>query len=289
MPDVEDVSYSREATIQAFRDYYRFLVELYMDGSYIIEPPEGGWPSISPEFQKASGKSDEVIALLRNLPYIRSDCPNDEFHPPQAAPGCYWADWQSLAVDTVTDAAATKQPYMMSAEEGLKVTTEGAEWENVPSHVIGLTSGHRENKIFLLDTKLGIIHWPECDGGGDYRHNYDDDPSFIDPVYDVDEHVPENEQEWRSEPAWAIADLLELFKMQYRKLKWIPVNTQQVVATDFSFDKSQDGMIPMLQGIFREHGWSLEQEEATHYRKRECMEAVDAALKERYPSFEGWV
>lgn len=44
----------------------------------------------------------------------------------------------------------------------------------------------------------------------------------------------------------------------------------------------------MLQGIFREHGWSLEQGGA-HYRKRECLEAVETALKERYPSFGGWV
>lgn len=49
---------------------------------------------------------------------------------------------------------------------------------------------------------------------------------------------------------------------------------------------SEDGMIPMPQGIFREHGWSLEQ--AAHYRKRECLQAVETALEERYPRFEGF-
>jgi hypothetical protein len=37
----------------------------------------------------------------------------------------------------------------------------------------------------------------------------------------------------------------------------------------------------MLQDIFREHGWSLEQGGA-HYRKRECLEALKKALTTEY-------
>jgi hypothetical protein len=28
----------------------------------------------------------------------------------------------------------------------------------VPAHVVGLTYGDRENKTFLLDTELGVVH-----------------------------------------------------------------------------------------------------------------------------------
>lgn len=71
--DPEATVYSHDVTIAAFRDYYRFLVESYMDPIELIEPPEGGWPSITSDFQCAFGRSDEVIKLLRHLLYIRSD------------------------------------------------------------------------------------------------------------------------------------------------------------------------------------------------------------------------
>jgi hypothetical protein len=38
-------------------------------------------------------------------------------------------------------------------------------------------------------------------------------------------------------------------------------------------------MISMLQEIYREHGWP----DLDRYRKRECLEAVQEALEERYP------
>ncbi|QSZ28537.1 hypothetical protein DSL72_003035 [Monilinia vaccinii-corymbosi] len=185
MPDLDEISYSREATIDAFRDYYRFLFDLYMEDSDIIEPPKGGWPTLSPEF-----------GHLAN---------------------CYWADWQSLADIGSVEAGVD----MSGLGETLKVMTEGA-LDDVPAHVVGLTCGDRENKALLLDTEFGVIHWPESDGGGDHRHNLDDDPSFIEPVdpWDVDDHVPENEIEWRHEsPAWAITGFFELLKKQFRELK----------------------------------------------------------------------
>ncbi|KAL5316127.1 hypothetical protein ACEPPN_017005 [Leptodophora sp. 'Broadleaf-Isolate-01'] len=284
MTELDEIGYSREGTVGAFRGYYRFLVDLYMDESDIIEPPKEGWPTISPEFQQLFGKSDEVIALLRSLPYIRESSPGGEWHPPHGSPNCYWADWQSLAQGALRRAEARAD--MITVDEGLKVQSEGA-LGDVPAHVVGLTFGDRENKVFLLDTALGIVHWPESDGGGDHRRNVNNDPSFIEPVYDVDEHVPENEIEWRNEsPAWAIIDFFELLKKQYHELKWIPINSRQVIDVNAYYDPSQDGMIPMLQRIFREHGWSSE--EGTIYRKRDCLEAVKIALKEHYPTFEGF-
>lgn len=156
MPELDEIRYSREATVRAFRDYYRFLVDLYMEDSDIIEPPAGGWPTISPEFQQLFGKSDEVIALLRRLPYIRANAPSGEWHPPHGSPNCYWADWPSLAQGALGRAEA-RADTSSTVDEGLKVQSEGA-LDDVPAHVVGLTFGDRENKVFLLDTVLGIVH-----------------------------------------------------------------------------------------------------------------------------------
>jgi hypothetical protein len=64
-------------------------------------------------------------------------------------------------------------------------------------------------------------------------------------------------------------------------LHFVPLDRWQVVDDISGVTIWQEGMIPMVQGIYREHGWpSLEQ-----YRKRECLEAVNAALKKWYPDF----
>jgi len=145
----ETSSYSHDVTVSSFRDYFRFLTDLYMEDSDIIEPPEGGWPTVSQEFAKLFGKSDEVIALLRSLPYISASS-NKWGIPPHGTALCYWADWQQLAdMGTGGD--------MSGLEANLKALTEGA-LEPVPAHVIGLTNGDRENKTFLLDTKFGVVY-----------------------------------------------------------------------------------------------------------------------------------
>lgn len=51
---------------------------------------------------------------------------------------------------------------------------------DVPPHVVGLTSGGRNNTVFLLDTDLGIIHFVDCPNGikydPDLRESVQDDP-----------------------------------------------------------------------------------------------------------------
>src|SRR5437868_6411977 len=71
MPPLSEISYSREACIAAVREYYAFLAKMYLNESDVIEPPEGGWPSIPTETFQGLAKSDELIPLLHNLPYLR--------------------------------------------------------------------------------------------------------------------------------------------------------------------------------------------------------------------------
>lgn len=157
MPELEALGYSRDATVLAFRDYYQFIVDIYLDDVEIIEPPEEGWPSFSPEFQQLFGKSDAVIDLLRYLPYIRSEVPGGKWYPCHGSPDCYWADWQFLAQDVLGEDEKTTGISTTTVKENFNALTEGS-LSDIPAHVVGLTFGGREHTVLLLDTVLGVIH-----------------------------------------------------------------------------------------------------------------------------------
>lgn len=90
MPELTAVTYSREATIAAVTDYYESLTKLYLKNSQVIFPPEAGWPSITSadsDILATLGKSDEVLALLAHLPYIRR--PGNWNDDAEGTPGCF--------------------------------------------------------------------------------------------------------------------------------------------------------------------------------------------------------
>ena len=130
MPDLCDVSYSHDATVRAFMDYYQFLVDMCMDEAQIIHPQAGGWPSISLKFRQGVEKSDEVISLLSDLPYIRSDGT-----PTHGSAHCYWADWKFISSDWMEDTERGPESVM-----SLRSATEDWHFENVPTYVVLIVS-----------------------------------------------------------------------------------------------------------------------------------------------------
>jgi hypothetical protein len=266
MPQLSEVTYSQDACVAAVRSYYDFLTKMYLKNSDVIEPPQEGWPSITTEILQDLGKTETVISLLRHLPYIRVSSEDDRDNA-QGAPWCYFADWQ-------LDAHYVSLGHLNC--ESLKIHSENL-IENVPPHVIGLTSGGRDNPVFLLDTELGIIHWPECVGEIRYnpsRELIEDDPYI---------YAPEDEAEWRADaPAWAIDDFFEVLKDQYRELCFVPTSPRIVLDTYTTLAVGTDGMIALLQDIYHEHGWPG----LARYRKQECLQAVQKALEEQYPGHE---
>lgn len=259
MPSLDEITYSREACVTAVRDYYSFLTKMYLKKSYVVEPPEGGWPSITPECLRDLGKTDEVIALLRQLPYIQAP------YEVEGAPECRFANWQEDCRYLSDNGTSCETLKVASEDFGYEISYD------IPPHVIGLTSGGRNNPLFLLDTELGIVHWPECffDRDSASRECVTDDP------YDYADN--EKEAEWRADaPAWAVADFFEVLKDEFRGLRFIPTSSRSVTdvyAQPHAFGEGRDSM---LQRIYREHGWpSLQQ-----YRKRDCLKAVSRALEE---------
>ena len=39
MSGLDDIAYSRDATVAAVRDYYAFLTDMYLDEAEVLEPP----------------------------------------------------------------------------------------------------------------------------------------------------------------------------------------------------------------------------------------------------------
>ncbi|KAL2023304.1 hypothetical protein VTK56DRAFT_3042 [Thermocarpiscus australiensis] len=246
MPQLSEVSYSHEATIAAVSGYFDFLAKMYLNESDILRPPEGGWPEITPDRLKGLGKTDEVVLLLRHLPYLRdlSDGSAVEDSTPARAGG----------MNTMTE------PYPYS-ERGL-----------VPPHVVGLIS--TKDDLFMLDTQLGVIYWLECPGT--IRHNPPTREPILDDAYD---YAPsECEAEWRGNPAWAVADFFELLKNHFRRLRTVPVSPVTVYDLDnLRPHRKVAAAMPLVQSIYRDHGWPG----LDRYRKEECLQAVQAMLKER--------
>lgn len=266
MPELCDISYSEDECVAAIRDYYDFISKMYLDRSVIMEPPEGGWPMITPEIMEELGKSDKVTSLLRRLPYIRE--PGNDFERIQVSARCAFSDW----VDQVQELIAGR-----TDGDDVRGDTEGEDMpDDVPAHVIGLTSG-TDSPIFLLDTELGIVNWYECPG-----ELYQSDPSREPIQDDPYDYAAENEAEWRAEgAAWAIPDFFELLKDQFRELRFVPTGPRKVHDSLVHRGPLAEGMLPTLQDIYREHGWP----DLEHYRKEDCLEAVRKALEEKFPDF----
>jgi hypothetical protein len=196
-------------------DCYDFLTSMYLKKSAVVEPPEDGWPDITAENLGGLGKTDEVLSLLRHLPYSqKSEHRMDEA---QAAAWCYFADWQYSA------RFASVRPGELKT---FKICSEDL-YTYTPPQVIGLTMGGRDNPVYLLDTKLGVVYWPCCPGEITFN------PSSPEQILDwADEYAPENEVEWRADAsAWTVADFFEVLKNRFRELQCLPLSPRIVKDT----------------------------------------------------------
>ncbi|KAK2036422.1 hypothetical protein LZ31DRAFT_232639 [Colletotrichum somersetense] len=252
MPTLDQVEYSQEATVAAVTDFYAFLTKMYLPESAVVHPPPEGWPTLASDLQDL-GKSEEVLSLLSHLPYVRQDLPDNQ--KPEVTPDGYWIDWRK---------AGSSLRRGGSNIDALRTTTEGPAFtEHVPESVVGLTMS--EHHVFLIDTELGVVYWPECPGRlRDGPRCIEDDP------YDYCDD--DDEAEWRADgAAWSIADFFEVLKDEFRSLRWVPRDEYKVMDSEI---KRRRNPIPALQEVYRRHGWPNLQQ----YRKQECLEETKAVM-----------
>jgi len=261
MPHLKDVVYSQAECVNAVRQFYTFLSKMYLKSSYVVEPPEGGWPNINSDNLKELGKTDEVISLLRHLPYIAAQ---DNCRDAKGMPYAHFYDWQCGADMLKAGHRDTESAIICS--QGF--------FDNIPPHVVGLADGE-EDVFFLLDTKLGIIHWVDCPGEIEYNPHIE---RIIDHTYDW---ASENE-EWRFHgPAWAIVDFFEVLKLQYRQLMWVPLSPLTVHESGKPTCPGEEGGLALISSLYRESGWP----DLGRFNKKDCQKSIYIALKETYPEF----
>ncbi|KAH7082873.1 hypothetical protein BKA63DRAFT_583990 [Paraphoma chrysanthemicola] len=260
MPYFEDIEYSHAETIAAIRDYYQFLTTMYLDETYIVEPPPDGWPDISTRSYTLD-KSKKVINLLQHLPYIKFA--NNDTLDAEAGPDCIFADWQSIfkrAADRKTVTSATEGPSIS---------------DKVPRNVIGLTWGNNHTPKFLLDVKLGTIQWYACPGEAC-------DEPINEPIQDdpYDYFSGEEEAEWRAEgETWTILDFFEELKEHFRRLNLVPLSRKKVVHVWKTAPENYQEMLVGVKHIYRQHAWP----DLKQYDKEECLKAVEKFVEENYP------
>lgn len=249
-------SYSREETVATIRDFYRFLTSMYLDEAKVLEPPEGGWPNIPVDGWPNFNKTDEVMALLRELPYI--DLGSQDTH---GAPDVVFADWRRLSPDLDgKDRKEWSEPDPDEAE--------------IPAHIVGITVAQGRSPAILLDTELGVIYWYECHG--DIKRGFDlleagDAYGWLD-----DGLIDESQVRWRSVCGiWTIADFFENLKTSFKKLDFCPIGPREVHDERVPcYPKLREMQIQVKQ-IYREHGWP----DMSKFDKKACSAEIKSYLE----------
>jgi len=63
----------RGTVVSTLKSYYKFLTTMYLPEEEVLYPPETGWPNINQERFAHLGKTDDVIEILRHIPYVRRE------------------------------------------------------------------------------------------------------------------------------------------------------------------------------------------------------------------------
>lgn len=276
MPDLGDIEYSREECVQAVRDYFQFLAQMYLDESDFVSPPEDGWPSINEDNLAGVEKNETVLDLLKHLPYVRQRSTVGGSDTIKVAPFTTFTDWAEAA----TDIANGKDDA-----ESLRLRTEGATLSDIlPSHVVGITGGPRDSDVFLVDTDLGIVLWFECPG--EIVKSSRGPPSSVRPISDdpYDYEDDEEQAEWRGDStAWSIPDFFKMLKGQLQKLEFLPLTKTEVwVTLPYHRAKDKDVVVPAVRDIYRKHHWP----DLAQYDKAACQAEIKAYLAENFPNLE---
>ncbi|KAF4553890.1 Hypothetical protein D9617_5g067650 [Elsinoe fawcettii] len=251
MPYLEEIAYTEADTVSVLQDFYQFIVAMYLDPACVHKPPEDGWDIAG--FPAGFDKGDNVLALLRRLPYLEPGT--------RGAANIVFADWRWLLS---TSSTAT---YLNTITHG------DLSQHKIPPSCIGLTTGGRDDATLLLDTDLGIIYWS-------YQYNDPITNATREQVLDDSEDfADEDEVEWRSEtPAWAIADFFEVLKDHFRDLSYVPISSEQVYDVWTEFPDNTGDKLAAVRGIYREYDWP----DLGVYRKDECLAAVQEMLERRF-------
>ena len=252
MPRVNEITYSRDATVQAFRDYVQFLVSMYMDESEIYQPPQNGWHEIHWSGWHNIDRTERVIEILRHLPCVDMAV--------EIAPNCELVDWHTT-------------PAEMDGEDIKEATEPHPEDAMIPSYIVGLTLQCTKGLTFLLDTELGVIYWHECMSEIGIPEIEGDPYDWVD-----DDLISEDQVEWRAGSGiWETTDFFRLLKANFETLNFVPFRRDYVRAAWYGQLVEAQEALEGVQKIYKDHGWP----DLGKYRKIDCLASIKAFLEVR--------
>ena len=198
------MAYSLDEVVKELTKFYEFLVSMYFPADALKYSPEGGWPGITPERLAFMNKDEEVITLLKHIPYIRRE---DSLTPYYIYEHRVCSDYSGKFFEDFAVRYQSKRrfdPPEMDKEPHV-ATLAVAD----PSH-----SGH----YMYFDTKTGTLRLDDFPVGSGYEYSID---SFLEVPMDQYRELsavplePMEVQFDRSEQVQT-AQLLDI----YRKHSW---------------------------------------------------------------------
>ncbi|ORY11049.1 hypothetical protein BCR34DRAFT_565883 [Clohesyomyces aquaticus] len=233
------LTYNRDEIITSLTEFYEFLSTLpYVEPAAVLTPPSAGWPNITPENFAGLHKNDEVINLLKHLPYI--DLSHHEYI---IAPETYPVDYRGELFQ--------RDVTVESVGRSLPLGDDVA----FPEWVINLTYGSRDGTYVMLDTSDGTVT--------EYNIQYEND----DPQYDEDDP-----RSWRNQcegEAMSLTELLDDWRSKYFKLEWMGHSMNgwpTVMWADRGDENYED--VKEMRKIIRKHGWP------SSFQREACQRAL---------------
>ncbi|KAK7991329.1 hypothetical protein PG988_000123 [Apiospora saccharicola] len=179
------MTYDLDAIANCVRRHYELLVKMaYLDPAAVQSPPAQGWSDedLAVDAVRALGRSENVIHLLRRLPYLRQDLQDEKWEVyEETRPLSYLRGADTFGHQTAEECRS----------QGLHRLGLMPFDASYPPGMISLTSG-RDATFWVIDTDEGLI--------------------FPVGLYVVDDTAPED-QPWRRNGE--VQDVVEYFDSVY--------------------------------------------------------------------------
>ncbi|KAL1304066.1 hypothetical protein AAFC00_000501 [Neodothiora populina] len=139
---------SHQDFISCLTTYYETLVALqYIKSSHVIKPPRNGHTNVDAEAAREQGFGDEMISLVRELPYLSVDCEDLAILPDGTKPRSYLDD---DFLDWARDPLFQGSPMVKSTQ-------------------IVLTNPAKSGIVLIYDMETcECISWSTSEKGSDY-------------------------------------------------------------------------------------------------------------------------
>jgi hypothetical protein len=143
--------FNKDIVVNCVQQHYELLVRAaYLDPNDIETPPPEGWSDeqLMVDILRALGRSEEVVELLRHLPYIKSFNTLDRYEVYEETKSInYLRKYKRLR-------NVTAESCRGKTVDDFGLMPADADW---PSSFISLTEG-REATWWVIDTEKGNIH-----------------------------------------------------------------------------------------------------------------------------------